>query len=110
MHDDDKKKELGQAELEVLKDMFERWIKSDVVWAANIIATKGSTGEDDEWDFLRRDWIEKLEVWMAPYLIRLYRTGYITEDELRKFGEEATHTIKTMLEALYALGGSLGNE
>lgn len=103
-------KNLGREELGTLRMMFRRWVKSDFDWAVNIIKEKGSSGEKDEWDFLRREWIDKLENWMGPWVRRLLKTEYITEEEVREFGEEAMHAINTALEALYALGGNNRDE
>lgn len=111
MPDDNDKLKSGKKELEILMLMFERWVKSDFDWALEIINTQGCTGEEGEWDFLRRDWVDKLENWMSPFLFRLYRTGYITEDDLRKFGADAYDFISLMLTALYVLsGGTKKNE
>jgi hypothetical protein len=107
--DEDKLKQ-GRDELHTLMIMFKRWVKSDFDWAVDIINKQGSTGEEKEWDFLRREWIDKLESWIGPFISRLLATKYVTENDVRKFGEEAAHTMKIMLKALYALGGSSVNE
>lgn len=110
MQTDEEKKELGKKELEILGMMFERWIKADFNWALEYINKNGSTGEDEEWDFLRRDWIDKLESWIGPWVRRLYETGYITGEDVDEFGEMAAETITTALNALYTIGGNNRNE
>lgn len=108
MNEQERKLKQGKKELGTLQMMFSRWLKSDVDWAIGIIATKGATGEDDEWDFLRREWIDKLENWVGPFVRRLWDTEYITEKQVRNFGVNAAHTIQIMLHALYKL--SRGNK
>jgi len=97
------KRKMGQQTLDTLREMFGRWIKSDVIWALDIINRGEATGEEDEWDFLRHDWICKLEEWIAPYMIRLKHTEYITKEDCDNFGEWAATTIEVALAALYAL-------
>lgn len=107
---DEEKHKKGKKELETLSMMFERWLKSDFNWALRVVQKEGRTWEEDEWDFLRRDWIDKLESWVGPFVRRLHDTGYITSDELSEFGRNAAENIKIMLEALDKLGVKENNE
>jgi len=106
----EEKHKLGTKELEILDMMFKRWVRADFNWALSIIEKQGSSGEDDEWDFLRREWIDKLESWMGPWVSRLRKMNYITDEDVSNFGSEAAETINMMLAALYALGGNNKNE
>jgi len=101
---------LGREELETLAMMFKRWVKADFNWAVEVLEKQGSTREEDEWDFLRREWIDKLENWIGPRVRRLFQTEYITESDVRDFGNEAAIVIRIALSALYALGGNNKNE
>lgn len=107
---DEEMKKLGHKALDELRCMFKAWLKSDFDWAVGKIAGGGCTGEEGEWDFLLSEWRDKFENWMSPYVFRLYRTKYITEDDLRAFGAEAYGNMILMLEAIYALGGGVSNE
>jgi hypothetical protein len=102
--------DIGKEELNTLSMMFERWLKSDFDWAVKILVEEGSSGEEDEWDFLRREWIDKLENWIGPFVRRLEVTEYITEGDVRDFGLKAVELIDLMLEALYILGGNKSDE
>ena len=103
MKENEEKLKKGKKELDTLMMMFKRWVKSDVDWAAGIIATQGTTGEEDEWDFMRREWIDKLESWVGPFVRRLRETEYITDRQVEQFGGEAARTIALFLNALYKL-------
>lgn len=104
MHTDEEKKEYGAQELEVLKMMFERWMKSDITWAAGYIQEHGNTGEEGEWDFVREDWVEKFGQWIRPYLNRLEETEYITRQDWIDYNDWAYETMDIMLAVLYKLG------
>ena len=106
---DEEMKELGRKTLDELRGMFKAWLKSDFKWAVGKVVDGECTGEEDEWDFLLFEWRDKLENWMSPYVFRLYRTKYITEDDLRAFGAEMYGNMMLMLEAIYALGGDVNN-
>ena len=99
----DDKLELGESELEVLKNIFSRWLKSDFDWAVGILINEGSSGEEDEWDFLRTDWVDKYETWLYPYIMRLRDTEHITKEQTRFFNNWAYDQMALMLEALYSL-------
>lgn len=99
----EEKLKLGDSELEVLRGIFSRWLKSDFDWAVDIIIKQGRTGAEDEWDFMRIDWIGKYEEWLYPYLMRLYQTEYITGEQRREFNDWAYDQIALMLDALYNL-------
>lgn len=99
----EKKLEMGVNELETLMNIFSRWLKSDFDWAVGLLINEGSSGEEDEWDFLRIDWIQKYEDWLYPYLMRLHQTEHITDDQKRDFNNWAYDQIFLMLEALYGL-------
>ncbi len=64
----------------------------------------------DEWDFLWSEWTDKFTNWMSPYITRLWKTGYVTDDDLRAFGEEMQGNMKIMLKAIYTLTGDANNE
>lgn len=91
----------GFLELEVLDMMFQRWLKSDVVWALK----QNRTYEEDEWDFLKQDWLEKFWDWMYPFVDRLYKTDYISRDTKEGFIGECYYHMNIMLELLYKIGG-----
>lgn len=110
MHTPEEKIEIGRKALDEFRGMFKAWLKSDFHWAVGIVARKGATGEDGEWDFLFDDWREKFTNWLGPYLIRLRETGYATEEELGAFGEEMFGNMKIMLEAIYALSEDTKDE
>jgi hypothetical protein len=110
MHTEEEKLEIGCKELDMLRGMFRAWLKSDFNWAVEIVTTKGTTGEDDEWDFLLDDWREKFTDWLGPYLLRIRDTKYATEKEIGAFGAEMFGNMKIMLEAIYALTGDVNNE
>jgi hypothetical protein len=52
----EKKLNMGEEELDVLKGIWLRWIKSDFDWAVEEVLQNGRTGEEDEWEFMRLDW------------------------------------------------------
>jgi hypothetical protein len=110
MHTEEEKIELGYKELDILRRMFKAWLKSDFNWALGIITSEGTSGEEDEWDFLWRDWVEKLDTWLLPYAIRLRETEYVTEGILKDFVEELYDDMKVMLLAIKALTEGAKNE
>ena len=109
-HTKEERIELGRKSLDELRGMFKAWLKSDFKWAIGIVTTERTTGEDDECDFLWSEWTDKFTNWMSPYITRLRVTKYITDDDLRDFGEEMYDNMKIMLEAIYALTGDVNNE
>ncbi len=110
MHTEEERIEIGRKALNELRGMFRAWLKSDFVWAVEVVTAKGTTGEDDEWDFLLDDWREKFTDWLGPYLLRLRETEYATEKEIGAFGEEMLGNMKIMLEAIYALSEDTKDE
>ena len=101
---------MGRDELQTLKQIFERWMKSDISWAIDYIRSYGSTHEEDEWDFLREDWLEKFSQWIRPYLNRLEETQYITRDDWVEYCDWAYVTIEIMMQVLYKLGEETDGE
>lgn len=99
----EQKLEHGASELDVLRGIFSRWLKSDFDWAVNNIIQQGRSGEEDEWDFMRLDWIGKYEEWLYPYVMRLFQTEYITGEQRREFNDWAYEQMALMLTALYNL-------
>ena len=97
------KLKLGEDELKVLKDIWLRWLKSDFDWAVNYTLQYGRNNEEDEWDFLRREWIGKYDEWLYPYIYRLYRTEHITQEQKDDFSAWADNEMMIKLEALYSL-------
>ena len=106
---DEEIKKLGESALNELRMMFKAWLKSDFKWAIGKIICGEGTGEEGEWDFLFSEWRDKLENWMSPYVFRLYRTNYITKDDLKAFGTEMYDNMDRMLEAIYTLRGDVDN-
>lgn len=94
---------LGEQEMETLRMMWQRWLKSDCDWAARIIVEQGGIKEETEFDFMLLDWKEKFETWMYPYVERLWKTEHITKEEAYDFNEWAYHMMTLALQALYAL-------
>jgi hypothetical protein len=109
MHEEEGKLEKGRKALDELRGMFKAWLKSDFNWAVGIVIKDGATGEEDEWDFLLKEWTDKLENWMSPYIFRLKATGYITENDIRAFAEEAYGNMLIMLATIRVLGEDINN-
>ncbi len=102
--------EMGRKELDVLRGMFRVWLESDFRWALEIVIAGEATGENDEWDFLWEEWVEKFENWMVPYVLRLRDTEHTTTKDLNGFGTEMYNNMKLMLSAIYALSEEAKNE
>jgi hypothetical protein len=107
MHTPEESEQYGQEELETLRHIFERWIKSDVTWAVEYMHTHDILNDGTEWDYLRGEWNEKLNEWINPYVLRLRQTEYITDDDTKAFVEWAYNLMEIMLQVLYKLGETL---
>jgi hypothetical protein len=81
--------------------MWHRWLKSDIVWAAEIITKQGGVQSDDEFAFLKNDWNEKWETWMYPYVERLWKTEHITKEEAFEFNDWAYGLMEVALDAIH---------
>lgn len=97
----------GADELDTLRQIYERWLKSDIDWAVEELHTNGSSGNEDEWEFLRGDWLEKWEQWLKPYVNRLHETEHLTDEQVREFIAWIYDTIEIMMAVLYKLGETL---
>ncbi len=97
----EEKMALGKDELETLRMMWHRWLKSDIDWAAEIITEQGGVQSDEEFMFLKGDWIEKWETWMYPYIERLWKTEHITEKEAWEFNDWAYDLMQIALDAIH---------
>ncbi len=107
MHTKEEREKYGQLELETLRRMFERWVKSDITWAVNYMHNNTVLKDGEEWDYLHEEWVEKLDEWITPYVKRLVETEYITDEDTGVFGEWAYGLMATMLQVLYKLGETI---
>jgi len=95
--------ELGKQELETLKLMWHRWLKRDVTWAAEIVVKQGGILVENEFEFLRDDWLEKFETWMYPYVERLKDTEYITIEDAQDINAWAYGLMDVVLDAIHGM-------
>jgi hypothetical protein len=93
----------GEQEMVTLRQIWQRWLKSDCDWAAKIIVEQGGVKEEDEFDFLLEDWREKFETWLYPYVERLWKTEHITPEEACEFAGWASWMMGLALTALHTL-------
>jgi len=82
---EEKKKQQGKDELEVLKKMIARWYKS---------YKKHYDGTD--WSFLAEDFQEEVTQQVYPYVARLYTTGYIDNSMLSEFSSWCNEMIEKL--------------
>lgn len=99
----EEKRALGLGELGTLRQIWNRWLRSDCNWAAEIIVKQGGVQSEDEFDFLLSDWKEKFETWLYPYVERLWKTDHLTKEEAYEFSDWAYTRMDVALKALYLM-------